>query len=148
MDTGEQTQTTCLHCGASMRVWKHSLTPGLINCLIKFIGAIKSKGVNSIHLQKEVELTKNEYNNFQKLHYFGLVAKDRNKPGYWVITRLGGEFLRNEKPLQKFALSFHDKLVERQGPALTISEHLRDNAHDPLYWQQMFDYEILNGRLF
>lgn len=77
------------------------LSPGLVRTLIKFKEAVERYNKNDIHLQREADLTKNEYNNFQKLRYHGLVHKVRNgEKGYhsgrWLITRLGGQFLRCE----------------------------------------------------
>ncbi len=136
---------SCPHCGSSMRVWRHSLTRGLVDVLLLFIGAVKSKGMNSVHLQQDMNLSKNQYANFQKLHYFGLVAKDRDRSGYWVITRLGGDFLRGTKTIPKFALTYHDRLVEREGELVGIKNYYRERADD--YWQSTFSFEIFQGQL-
>lgn len=141
------TERTCPHCGASMKVWRHSLSKGLVDVLVEFIGAVKQKGKNSIHLQNDMpNLTKNQYNNFQKLHYFGLVAKDDKNPGHWVITKWGGEFLRGERKIEKFALTFRDKLVEREGNLVSVKDFFPQEFGDD-YWQSIFDFKILQGQL-
>lgn len=129
----------CEHCGASMRKWKHSLTRGLVRTFVKFVYAVRKKNFNEVHLQNDVELTKNEYNNFQKLHYFGLVAKAK-KPGHWVLTKWGGEFFRNQRAIPKFAISFRDHLIERQGATVTIRDFYgKDNAVPFDEWQKQFE---------
>src|SRR5487761_378645 len=87
----------CDHCGAKLTGrWEH-LSPGLIDTLLKFATKVKEKNANMIHLQNDLNLTKNQYNNFQKLRYFGLVAKvkdpTKRKSGYWALTRKAGNFL-------------------------------------------------------
>jgi hypothetical protein len=137
---------SCPHCGASLKIWRHSLSKGLVDTLIDFIKAVKKKGKNSIHLQEDISLTKNQYNNFQKLHYFGLVAKDDKNPGHWLITRWGGEFLRGERKIEKFALTFRDELKGREGELVGISDYFPDEFNTE-YWQKLFDFNIYQGSL-
>jgi hypothetical protein len=132
-------KSVCPHCGASMESYWHSLTPGLVNTLIKFIESVKILGRNRVHLQTECELTKNEYNNFQKLSYFGLVAKcmkdGKHESGYWLVTRNGGAFLRNELPIPRSVRTFRDRLEEKSIKTIKISEIEGMNTE---YWQKEF----------
>lgn len=68
-----------------------SLTKGLVLSLVKVADVSMSRPV---HLQKECTLTKNQYNNFQKLRYHGLVESP--KTGYYSITQKGLDFLHGE----------------------------------------------------
>ena len=135
--------TICEHCGASLKEWKHGLTSGLIRTFIKFCYALKKKGTNKIHLQSEVELTKNEYNNFQKLHYFGLVAK-ADETGYWLLTNLGEQFMRGEIGIEKFAISYRDRLVRREGEKVWLQQFYEKgkNAQPFEIWQRDFAFYI------
>ncbi len=141
----------CPHCGAAMKEWKHTLTPGLVDVLVLFIGAIKAKGDNKIHLQTDITLDKNQYNNFQKLRYFGLVAKVKNDEGvhlagYWLITRLGGEFLRREKAIPRWIKTFRNTIEEKSEELIFINDIY--NRDFPLIWfQKNFEFDISQGKL-
>jgi predicted transcriptional regulator len=63
-------------------------------------------------VQKDLSLTKNDYNNFQKLRYHGLVAKVKAKAGYWLITKRGGQFLRNEIAIPAGVKTFRNHVEE------------------------------------
>ena len=106
----------CPHCGANKKVYKHNLSIGLVETLKKVGLAIKTKGVNDIHLQKETDLTNNQYNNFQKLRYFGLVhhvKKDgKIMSGRWLITGKGFAFLRGDLICRKWTKTFRNKIYE------------------------------------
>ena len=85
----------CPHCDAKLKARWETITKGQLNMLAKFREAITDKNENSIHLQSDVNFSKNEYANFQKLRYSGLVAKCE-KSAYWLLTKRGAAFLRNE----------------------------------------------------
>lgn len=141
----------CEHCGAQMKSWRHSLTPGLVDVLVSFIQAIKDKGENKIHLQTEMNLNSNQYNNFQKLRYFGLVAKVKDAEGnhlagYWLITRLGGEFLRRETAIPRSVKTFRNSIVEKSEDVVFINDVY--NRYFPIVWfQEKFEFAILQGKL-
>ena len=140
--------STCPHCGASMKEFWHNLTPGLVNNLIKFIEAVKSKGENEIHLQKDLDFTKNEYNNFQKLRYWGLVHhadKDNTHSGKWLITRQGGEFLRNELAVPKRIKTFRNQIVEKGEEFVKISDFFPHRRVD--FWQENYDFDIHQSKI-
>ena len=134
--------TTCEACGASLKKWKHNLTRPLVITFLKFCDTVKKKGMNSVNLQTEMQLTKNQYNNFQKLRYFGLVAKDRKKHGSWVITRWGGKFMRNELAIPRQVISFRNHIVERIGTVVILQNYF-NKADDPAFdsWQQDFKFD-------
>lgn len=79
----------CPTCGQQVLKHKHVFRKSLAN-LVEF--TIKKTGpVHPFHLQKELNLTKNQYNNFQKLQYWGLVKKSfangKRIGGFWQFTR-------------------------------------------------------------
>ncbi len=108
----------CSNCGASMKMWWHQMVPGLVGDLIKAIEFVKRSGKNQFHLQKDLNLSKTEYNNFQKLRFHGLVAHVSNKVGYWLITKRGGQFLRNELEIPAAVMTFRNR-VEGHSPEMT-----------------------------
>lgn len=134
-----------------------SLSLGLVNTLIKFVGAVKAKGINEIHLQTDVDLTHNQYNNFQKLRYHGLVHHAKNpdksiKTGFWLITRNGGSFLRNVLELDKIVV-VKDNLIDHEATKREFPHQQKVKisdffpARDEDYWQREFSIEIFQGRL-
>jgi hypothetical protein len=118
-----QIKSKCEHCGASLQVYNHTLSSGLVSALIKSIQFVQENKKNEFHLQNDLKnLTKNEYNNFQKLRFHGLVAKIENKAGYWLITRRGGLFLRGEIGIPHNVQTFRNKVVGHSGDITTINQ--------------------------
>lgn len=129
----------CPHCGASITENTHNLSQGLVKTLIKFAEAVRQKGENNVHLQTETNLTKNEYNNFQKLRYWGLVHhadKNNSKSGKWLLTKLGGQFLRNEVGVAKKIKTLRNKKTAEWNELVYISDYFR--GFDADYWQREF----------
>ncbi len=61
----------CPTCGAENRKYWHSLTPGLVEGLMKFGRAVQAKGHNTVHLRHDMdghsfELTRDQWSNFTK----------------------------------------------------------------------------------
>lgn len=120
----------------------HSLTPGLINTLLKFGYAAKRKG-NMVHIRKDMDLNISENNNFQKLRYWGLVAKyeerGERKVGYWVLTRKGVFFLRGEIEIPKKITTKDNRIVGESDHKVTIKDCVPNQTEE--YWQQHFQSE-------
>lgn len=136
----------CFNCGANLKEWWHTLTPGLVNNLVAMIAVVKQKGINQVHLQRELNLSKNEYNNFQKLRYHALIAKcyDRlgnHKPGYWLITDRGGKFLRGEMSVPAKVKTFRNKVVDHDLDTVNI----RDYRGKVSWFETDFDFDIREG---
>lgn len=116
----------CEHCGANLKKWWHTLTPGLVRDLVKLRMAIHSKGENDIHIAQEMGLTKSEYNNFQKLRYFGLVAKVRvegkRNQGRWLLTHRGALFLDGKISVPSKVQTFRNRISDRTGEFIKISD--------------------------
>ena len=123
----------------SKEFW-HTLTPGLVEVLRKFGLRVKSLDKNKIHIRKDLDLDISENNNFQKLKYWGLVAKYRENgkhiAGFWVLTRNGGAFLRNELDMPKKVKTFENHLIEKSQERTRITDFF--NCYGEEYWQQTF----------
>ena len=116
----------CPHCGASMASYWHSLTPGILNALVKFYTAICDHKVNKIHLLKDMkghsyELTDHEWNNFTKLRFHGLAVQD-DESGYWLITRRGVKFLHGEIQIPDRVRTFRGEIIERSENYVTVND--------------------------
>lgn len=139
----------CPTCGHRMTPRKETLSRGLINTFVVFVDAIKRKGVNSVHLQKELNLSKNQYNNFQKLRYHGLVYHSKTKTGCWLLTRLGNRFVRGEISMPKVVYVQDNHIVYKGDKMLKIHELYKEGEQlKEEYWQQNFSLDIDQGRLF
>ena len=120
------------------RYW-HTLSSGLVGTLRKFGNVVKPNN-NMIHLQKHLDLDKNEYNNFQKLQYFGLVAKlvfnGELRRGHWAITEDGRKFLKHDISMPKRVETFRDRIVDRSTERVWISDFFGNLEEE--YWQKIF----------
>jgi hypothetical protein len=132
----------CNYCGSSLVARWEYITKGQLKLLIKLHQAVKTKKINSIHLQKDIELTKNEYANFQKLRYNGLAAHSQDT-GCWLITRRGAAFLKQEIDLPKGVLIFHNRIQKYHTNRVYFIDIL--NNEEP-YWftKEDFDYETID----
>lgn len=140
----EKNEGRCEHCGAQMKIWKHRLTPGLAKLLVKMIVAVKDSGKNDVHIQKAIDLTRSQDANFQKLRYFGLVAKVKGPDGkhirgHWLITWLGAKFLRGDAEVPAWVKSWRNHIYERSETLVTFRDILREDAE---YFQQEFPHDI------
>ena len=135
----------CPNCGASMKEWEHRLTPGPSETLIKFARQVKSTRKNDVHVRQDIGLTASEYNNFQKLRYFGLVAKvrddeDNHVSGHWLLTRRGGSFLRGAEGVHKSVRTFRNRITKRNEELVYIWDTQKSFSRG--YFQTEFDFEI------
>lgn len=127
---------TCGACGSTLTGRWEKITPGLCRALIKFYTGICAKQKNELHLQKECDLTKSEYTNFQKLRYFALAVKFKDKPGSWLITSRGRDFIRNYERIPKKVFIFQNKIQERSEERVSIADVLKVKP----YWLERDDF--------
>lgn len=83
----------CESCGHVEAAYSHHLNAPLVKALRQLVDFYE-KNQRFANLQKDLYLSKNQYNNFQKLQYFGLV--DRTALG-WFPTRKGTGFIYGEE---------------------------------------------------
>lgn len=132
----------CPTCNASLEARWEYITKGHLRLLTLLHEAIKENNRNSIHLQKDLDLTKNQYANFQKLRYNGLVAH-AEETGCWLMTRRGAKFLRQEIDLPKGVLIFRNRIQKYHNTRVTVETILKG---DEPYWLKKgdFDYETMD----
>lgn len=110
---------------------KESLSKGLAQTLKDFY---EYAGHKEVKLQ-DVPLTKNQFTNFQKLQYHGLV--NNTMPGYWDITELGTYFLSGA-PVSKSVTIDNGQVIEKSSEKTTINKLL--GASKPTVYPQRRDY--------
>lgn len=139
----------CPMCLRPIMKHTHSFNKPMASMLIKT--AAQFKEGEPFHLQKDLPwLTRNQYNNFQKLRYWGVVKKHyengKRKGGYWVLTERAGEILRGSTfpgRLQTFNNS-----VVWTSPDLTILHKIAGGYDLPDAWSNRAEPAIkLQGSL-
>ena len=115
---------TCPTCGAKTVKYKHRLNYSLIQALRK---CAKYK----IAALTDLELTKSQYTNFQKLKYWKLVTSVDKTKGYWSVTPLGRDFLRGDLRIHRTAVSYRGAVHSYEGDMVYVSQ-----IHEKTYKQR------------
>jgi hypothetical protein len=115
----------CECCGNKVTAYSHNLNAPLVQAfeqLVKFYLA-KNRGAS---LQKDLNLTKNQYNNFQKLQYFGLVANYGNG---WTPTLLGLGFITGDKGIMNPVGTFGKEILSNYHEAWRTTDRKPKLTH-------------------
>ena len=127
---------TCPCCGQAIMRHRHSLNRPL--CDILMIMAQKHKAGVPFHLNRDIMLTKFQYNNAQKLRYWGLIKKTelngKRVSGFWELTGLAKAFL-NHKPLPLWKKTFNNKVVEASEELIQL-EDVIGSYELPVEWAE------------
>lgn len=117
---------TCPCCNARLARYRHSLNQALLTGLIR----LNDNG-GEANL-KTLKLTRNQWDNFQKLRYWGLVKQVRQhgvrKRGVWAITKTGKRWLSGQCNMPKTVITFQGEAVSYEGEAITpvdVDPHYR-----------------------
>ena len=116
---------TCECCGHMVTAYSHNINAQLVHALEQVAKHYTqySKGCN---LQKDLVLTKNQYNNFQKLQYFKLVS---NTETGWVPTQLGMGFMNGDNVIMNPVATFGKEILNRFHEAWDTSENKPKITH-------------------
>jgi hypothetical protein len=110
---------SCPHCGASMVEYRHGLSKALVEGLVRLHK--QGKPVNLSVL----ELTRNQWDNFQKLRYWDLVAHYTDKEGIrkggvWTITQKGLDFVQGRIRIPRSVWTYRGERVRYEGKEIAI----------------------------
>lgn len=112
----------CPMCGASTLEHQHSLSRALVEGLVKLAEA----GGGPLNL-RDLGLTRNQWDNFQKLRYFELVRQvtidGKRKRGVWEITADGWSFLGG-RAVPRTVWTFRGEPTRRSDDTVTITTTL------------------------
>lgn len=129
----------CPMCSASLKEYWHPITPLLANALVKAYRYISKAGENKFG-RGEIELSMNEYSNFTKLRFHGLIAKYKtegvHEKGYWLITTNGAKFLKGEYKTYKRVKTFRNRVQDHEPPMVSIADVIGSQPYldkDPEY---------------
>lgn len=118
----------CEHCGAAVVKYRHSLNAGMVKGLI----LLDQSGGSSLF--KDLKLTFNQKNNFQKLRYWHLIEKKGSKKSEWSITAKGLGFLKGQVAVPKRVSTYRGNPlvadIDTGVEMVTIEEVLADHV----YW--------------
>lgn len=124
----------CKECGASMMEHRHTLSKAMAEGLRR----ISEKSPTNL---KHLGLTRNQWDNFQKLRYWGLVEKhirDDGKRigGAWKITPLGRAFLSGEVIVPKTVWTYRGEFVRHESEGVDIKSLLDGYKTRPEYAEE------------
>jgi len=140
----------CSQCGQKL-TYELDVDKGTVETLTILAKAIKIKGINAMHLTKELlgqGLTNYQIGNISRARFHGLVAKIKTQPGNYCLTTKGLEFLHG----LSIARTVIIKKATNKNPAYvygysadTVS--IRDFAKNwEVYWASN-GYAISEGRV-
>lgn len=114
-------KAVCPHCGAAMVEHKHSLSKGLVEGLRKL--HLRGGPVNIKHLQ----LTRNQWDNFYKLRYWGLAekhfdAEGNREAGVWKVTQKGHGFMEGSVSVAKTVWSYRGEFRRFDGREVFVGD--------------------------
>lgn len=106
-------QKHCQCCGHTITAYTHKLNKPLVRALKQLVDFYEVSR-RPANLQKHLDLTKNQYNNFQKLQYFKLVQ--HTKEG-WLPTLKAIEFIYNRVRIRDNAITFGKDILDYEHEA-------------------------------
>jgi len=140
----------CPYCGHKL-TYEIDIDKGTVESLKTIAKFIKDKGINAVHLTKELlgdRLTNYQIGNIPKARFHGLVAKIKDHPGNYCLTTKGLDFL-NGKDIPRSAII---KKAIKDSPAYTYGYGIETVSINSflknwdLYWASN-GYNIKEGRV-
>jgi hypothetical protein len=95
---------------------------------------IVKSGHDPINL-KELGLTRNEWDNFQKLRYWQFVEQCE-AAGVWRTTYAGRAWAKNQMTAAKYAWTYRGVLIGYEGDKVCVTQVCRDMP----FYQQIKDF--------
>ena len=127
-ETQDARNTTCECCGAKIVEYRHTFNKALAVALYR----LYSMGGGPINI-KALSLTRNQWDNFQKLRYWGLVTKSARDDGTriggaWSITFAGREFIEAGISIRRRVWTYRGDTVRFDGDTCFFRD-----VHDVAY---------------
>ena len=139
----------CPYCRQAIMKHQHPFLEPLGRILYK---AASRYGVGApFHLQRDLNLTKNEFNNFQKLRYFGLADKyyeaGRRISGVWYL-RQEAQYLIQGGKVARYVRTFNNEVIETSVERIALAEAIGSYETPPQYAAKAEPALTAQGRLF
>lgn len=125
----------CPTCGAKTVEYKHTMSVALVEGLTR----LSKKQVANL---KDLRLTRNQWDNFQKLRYWGLVEKfvdpkdQKRKGGVWKVTTCGNNFLKGKLAVQKTVITYRGETKNYEGILITAPDVIDGYKYRPEYAEE------------
>lgn len=105
----------CEHCGAKTVEYRHTFNLALASGLFKLYR--RDDATSNL---KYIGLTRNQWDNFQKMRYWGLVEKAGRDDGsriggVWRVTALGRRFIEAGEAIQRRVWTYRGNTVRFEG---------------------------------
>lgn len=126
------------------RIFCHHFTTGLFSSLWRAYIWVKNNNKNCFHPVHDLNLDTSQYNNFQKLRYFALIAQVKGQSGKWLITTMGGRFLRGEIVIQDRKWTRDNHIVDNQSGrhGLVHLDEMKRKSNEGIVFQEMFGFDL------
>jgi|TARA_Y100000310_G_scaffold270565_1_gene284485 hypothetical protein len=114
-------QEMCNHCGHKKTAYTANINKPLLEAFIKFVQRYYELK-RSLKIS-EIRLTNSQYNNFQKLKYFGII--DQAGTQGWYLTEFGAKFYKGEAYILSPVAHIDGKALSADHPAWRTSGMVR-----------------------
>lgn len=136
----------CECCEYEVVAYTHNLNAPLVDALEKIVTFYEQQQ-RSCNLQKDLELTKNQYNNFQKLRYFNLV--EHTEKG-WVPTYNGIGFIKGKCVVYNKVATFGNKILSNDHIAWSTEKKKAKLVHiqqiKGYIWKPKLEWQMEKAR--
>jgi hypothetical protein len=102
----------CKCCGSQLTAYTHNLNAQLVQALRQLVDFYETSK-RAANLQTDLKLDHNQYNNFQKLQYFGLAFRT---PDGWLPEEYGIKFIYGEQAAPTTAATMGGKVIPYSDP--------------------------------
>lgn len=103
---------------------------------LQFLSEESRKIFRVTELYDQTKASHSRINDFQKLGYWKLFRKVKEKPGFWEITERGWRFLHNDLSVPRRVAVFNRKVVLEDEKMVTVETVL------PRWQQEAADFKL------
>lgn len=112
----------CVLCEQYARVYRRKLNSGMAQALVMMY---RAAGLDWCYRPDVLRDLKTSAHDNTLLHYWGLWERG-DEVGWWRVTTLGEEFIRDEIEVPRFAVIYNSELLRLDGPWIDIHQALGD----------------------
>lgn len=117
-----QKKRRCYACDATIVEYRHTLGLGLVSALHKF-----ARTGSPLNVHRHLGLTTNQWDNFQKLRYWDLVAKcydeeGKRIQGLWSLTDVAVHFLQGKKLLPRAVWTYRGVVQRFDSDLISVDD--------------------------
>lgn len=94
----------------------------LLREIIEYMAQEKERSFNPRHIWKTDVDAHHKIADFQKLHYWSIIAKREKHSGWWYVTNHGKDFMRSNIQLPKRIWVQNNKVVKTDDEMVTIKQ--------------------------